>query len=64
MTAKNAQEQTNEAKKLNIVQDHERWIEEMNRSFRILKCDTTSKCISQRNTTEGKTMFFGNKVAI
>ena len=43
MTAKNAQEQTNEAKKLNIVQDHERWIEEMKRSFRILKCDSTSK---------------------
>ena len=37
MTAKNAQEQTKEAKKLNIVHDHERWIDEMNRSFKILK---------------------------
>ena len=39
MTAKNAQEQTKEAKKLNIVHDHERWIDEMNRSFKILKKD-------------------------
>ena len=37
MTAKNAQEQTNDAKKLKIVHDQERWMEEMNRSFKILR---------------------------
>ena len=37
MTAKNAHEQTNDAKKLKIVHDHERWIDEMNRSFKILR---------------------------
>ena len=37
MTAKNAHEQTNDAKKLKIVHDQERWMEEMNRSFKILR---------------------------
>ena len=37
MTAKKAQEQTKEAKKLKRTQVHDSWMDEMNKSFRILQ---------------------------
>ena len=36
MMAKKAQEKTKDAKKLKMVQDQERWIDEMNKSLRTL----------------------------
>ena len=36
MMAKKAHEKTKDAKKLKIVQDQERWIDEMNKSLRTL----------------------------
>ena len=54
MTAKNAQEQTNDAKKLNIVHDQERWIDEMNRSFKILR---ERKKLNSESLSQGSSLY-------